>query len=29
LVGLARFNLLMLTRPATERRLRMLDEPED
>jgi hypothetical protein len=29
MVGLARFDLLALTRPATERRLRMLAEPED
>ncbi|MGZ5416779.1 MAG: hypothetical protein ACXWDI_06345 [Nocardioides sp.] len=27
--GLARFDLLTLTRPATERRLRILAEPED
>lgn len=29
MVGLARFDLLTLTRPATKRRLRMLAEPED
>jgi len=29
MVGLAHFDLLTLTRPATERRLRMLAEPED
>ena len=29
MVGLARFDLLTLTRPATERRLRMLAAPED
>lgn len=29
MVGLARFDLLTLTRPATERRLRLLTEPED
>ena len=29
MVGLARFDLLTLTRPATERRLRILAEPED
>ena len=29
MVGLARFDLLTLTRPATERRLRLLAEPED
>jgi hypothetical protein len=29
MVGLARFDLLTLTRPATERRLRMLAGPED
>jgi hypothetical protein len=29
MVGLARFDLLTLTRPATERRLQVLAEPED
>ena len=29
MVGLARFDLLTLTGPATERRLGMLAEPED
>ena len=29
MVGLARFDLLTLTRPATERRLQMLTEPKD
>jgi hypothetical protein len=29
MVGLARFDLLSLTRPATERRLGLLAEPED
>ena len=29
MVGLARFDLLTLTRPATERRLLTLAEPDD
>jgi hypothetical protein len=29
MVVLARFDLLALTRPATEQRLRMLAEPQD